>query len=291
MTFAPLFFRPDVHQALWGTEAWLVSAHPTAPSVVAEGPFAGRTLDALAATYGRAFMGTRAPSADTFPLLFKIIDARDVLSVQVHPNARTAKGTSGDPKTEMWYVLDRPAPIYAGLVPGTAPEDVTRTLAEGTFADRLVKHEAAAGDVLFIPGGLVHAIGAGARVFEVQQSSNTTYRLYDWDRLDAAGRPRRLHVAESLRTIDFSLPPPARVREVACPFFRFATWSLDAPRTVPADPETFRVFHVAQGSACLSWQDGERTLLTGDTVLVPSSVPVAWTPRERPALLLVSELG
>ena len=235
----PLTFRPNLHTALWGTESWEISGHHTSPSTIAAGPLAGRTLEEVAATYGRAFMGTKAPDAQKFPLLFKVIDAKTRLSVQVHPNETTRVRTGGEPKTEMWHVLGGHGPIFAGLRPGTTPAVVEEDVHTGRFEETLVRHDAREGLTLFIPGGLVHAIGEDVLVYEVQQSSNTTYRLYDWGRVDAQGRPRTLHVAESLQTIDFALPPPAARADVTCPFFSFRVVEAAGAFDVPANPETF----------------------------------------------------
>ena len=118
----PLTFRPNIHPALWGRESWEISGHPSSPSVVAEGPLAGRTLKELAEDYGSALTGAKAHAPTRFPLLFKVIDARDRLSVQVHPNESTCELTGGEPKTEMWHVLGGNGPIFAGLKPGTTPD-------------------------------------------------------------------------------------------------------------------------------------------------------------------------
>ena len=206
--FYPLTFAENRHNALWGSEAWEISGHPSSPSVVAEGAFAGRTLDDIAAEFGRAFMGERAPSATSFPLLFKVIDARSRLSVQVHPSEATQPLTGGEPKTEMWRVISGSGPIFAGLKPGTTSETVAENVQSGRFEESLVRHQARPGLTLFIPGGLVHAIGEDVVLYEVQQSSNTTFRLYDWGRVDANGKPRELHVASALKAIDYTLPTP-----------------------------------------------------------------------------------
>ena len=196
-------FEADIHRALWGHEEWLVCAHHTSPSRVIGG--GGRTL---------------ADICPGFPLLVKRICAERRLSVQVHPNDVTAKTVGGEAKTEMWCVLGA-GPIFAGLKPGVTAADVTRATADGTFEELLVRFDAKPGECYFIPGGLVHAIGEGTSVYEVQQSSNTTFRLYDWGRLGADGRPRQLHVKEGLAAMDLSLPAPVPSRTVDCPYFSF----------------------------------------------------------------------
>ena len=240
----PLTFRPNIHTALWGRESWEISGHCSSPSVVAEGPFAGRTLEELAAAYGSLLTGTKASDPTHFPLLFKIIAARDRLSVQVHPNESTCALTGGEPKTEMWHVLGGRGPIFAGLRPGTTPAMVEEDVRTGHFEETLVRHDAQDGLTLFIPGGLVHAIGEDVLLYEVQQSSDTTYRLYDWGRVDANGKPRQLHVAESLKSIDFSLPVPAARTAVSCSFFDFRPVLSQGSLDIAPDPATFTALYI-----------------------------------------------
>ncbi len=290
MKLYPLLFEPNIHTALWGQEEWVVSGYHASPSVIANGSLRGKTLEWAAAEFGRGLMGNRAPSPDRFPLLFKVIDAKDRLSVQVHPNAFTAPLTGGDPKTEMWYVLDREAPIYAGLKKGIAPADVADAVRSGRFEEIIVKHDAKPGVVLFIPGGLVHAIGAGAKVYEVQQSSDTTYRLFDWGRVGTDGKPRTLHIEQSLKSIDFSLSVPEHRTEVECPFFKFNSKDISVPLDIPADAETFRVVYVASGEVCLSWDGGEMQIAAGRAALIPANTQVRAVP-EGSTTILTTELG
>ena len=196
-------FEQDVHTALWGAEEWLVCAHPSAPGRIVGG--GGRTLPDL---------------IPGFPLLVKKIRAEKRLSVQVHPNDATAVTVGGEPKTEMWCVL-RAGPIFAGFRPGVTGADVERAVADGTFEELLVRFDAKPGECYFIPGGLVHAIGEGTTVYEVQQSSDTTFRLYDWGRVGADGKPRQLHVREGLAAMDVALPPPVPSDSVSCAYFTF----------------------------------------------------------------------
>ena len=240
----PLTFRPNIHTALWGRESWEISGHHSSPSVVAEGPLAGRTLEELTEAYGTLLTGTKAPVPTRFPLLFKVIDARDRLSVQVHPNESTRALTGGEPKTEMWHVLGGKGPIFAGLKPGTTPAMVEEDVRTGRFEETLARHDAREGLTLFIPGGLVHAIGEDVLIYEVQQSSNTTYRLYDWGRVGANGKPRQLHVAESLKTIDFSLPVPESRVAVSCAFFNFRPVEVLEALDVAPDPATFTAVYI-----------------------------------------------
>ena len=157
---------------------------------------------------------------DDGKVLIKRICADMRLSVQVHPNDDTAKTVGGRAKTEMWRVL-KGGPIFAGFKPGVTADDVVRAVDDGSFEELLVRFDAKVGECYFIPGGLVHAIGEGTSVFEVQQSSDTTFRLYDWGRVDAKGNPRRLHVKEALAAMDISLPPPVPGSSVNCEYFAF----------------------------------------------------------------------
>lgn len=175
-------------------------------------------------------------------VLIKRICADMRLSVQVHPNDETAKTVGGRAKTEMWCVL-KDGPIFAGFKSGVTDADVVRAVEDGSFESLLVRFDAKVGECYFIPGGLVHAIGEGTSVFEVQQSSNTTFRLYDWGRLDANGNPRQLHVQEALAAMDLSLPPPMPGDSVECRYFTFrrveaGRMSADVHRRVVYDPST-----------------------------------------------------
>ena len=245
-------FEKSIHTALWGTESWEISAHPSDSSVIAEGERKGATLREV---------------YPNFPLLFKVIDAKTRLSVQVHPNEETCKVTGGEPKTEMWCALSD-GPIYAGLVPGTTAADVEAAVKSGRFEKLLVRHEAKFGDVFFIPGGVVHAIGDGVKLYEVQQSSNTTFRLYDWGRVGADGKPRELHIEKGLQAIDYSLPVPVPCKSLDTPFFRFSQGRVSGASSVLSTrADEFLALYTAKGEIDL---DGKR-ILEGTSVLLPPS--------------------
>ena len=246
-----LYFERSIHTALWGTESWEISAHLTDPSLIAGGMGAGRRLDEV---------------YPDFPLLFKVINARTRLSVQVHPNEATCQVTGGEPKTEMWCALSD-GPIYAGLKPGTTADDIASAVGSGGFEDLLVRHEAKFGDVFFIPGGLVHAIGDGVRLYEVQQSSNTTFRLYDWGRVRADGKPRELHVEKGRQAIDYALPVPVACRSLDTPYFRFSQQTVHGEETFSTGPGEFLALYVARGGVDL---DGT-PVAEGTSVLIPPS--------------------
>ena len=245
-------FENDVHTALWGHEEWLVSAHPSAPGKIVGG--GGKTLRDI---------------CPEFPLLVKKICAKKRLSVQVHPNDETAKTVGGEPKTEMWCVLE-PGPIFAGFRPGVTKGDVERAVADGTFEELLVRFEAKRGECYFIPGGLVHAIGEGTSVYEVQQSSDTTFRLYDWGRVGADGRPRQLHVKEGLAAMDVALPPPVPAQDVKCGYFEFYKQGKDGRRETE-DAKSWRVVYDPAADDCV-------LLPPGETAAIPSGAWVTVVP-------------
>lgn len=246
-----LKFLPNMHRAIWGEESWGVSVHRDGPGIIANGPLAGRPL---------------AEVCPDFSLLSKVICARDRLSVQVHPNERTSHLTGGEPKTEMWCMLDD-GPIYAGLKPGTRADDVYAAVAKGRLEYLLVKFDARKGEVYFIPGGLVHAIGDNVHIYELQQNSNTTYRLYDWNRVGADGRPRELHLGKSLVTIDYTIKPPAPTSSVDCPFFSFRQVDIAGHAEFGPD-DSYMVLFAAEGDILAN---GE-TLACGESALVPPHV-------------------
>ena len=290
MSLSPLVFAEDRHDTLWGFERWLVSAHPAAPSVVAEGPFAGRRLDELVATFGAALAGTRAQGR--FPLLFKDISARLRLSVQVHPSEATAPLTGGEPKTEAWRILaaEADAAIWLGVRPGISRDDLACAVAQNRVAGALVRQHVQAGEMYYIPAGLVHCLGDGVRVFEVQQSSDTTYRLYDWDRKDAAGRSRPLQVREALMAADPTLQTRRTEDEMVCPFFRMRARELVAAADFPADPETFRVLFAETGGIAVESDAGRHVVTEGNAILLPAVVAARVTPLAASARLLLVSL-
>ena len=241
----------NLHTLVWGTESWEVSAHKSSPSVIADGPNKGKTLSEV---------------KPDFPLLIKVIDAKTRLSVQVHPNNANAALTGGEPKTEMWVLLEDGV-IYAGLKPGVGPKDIEEAVKTGAFEDLMVRHEAKKGDAYFIPGGLVHAISDNTKIYEVQQSSNTTYRLYDWGRVGVDGKPRQLHIAESLKSIDFSLPVPQPQINVRCPYFDFRQENFAEPTEVVAPANSFlAVYEVASAQSTLL-DPGEKMTVSGQVFL------------------------
>ena len=253
---APIIFEPLYMERVWGGrkletlfgkslpsgaiigESWELVDREEAQSVVHCGPLRGWTLNELWTESREAIFGARYAAIEgRFPLLFKLLDADEKLSVQVHPPASVAGELKGEPKTEMWYVAaaEPGADMYAGLKAGTTREAFEKALVNGHCADLLHRIPTKAGDCIFIPSGRVHAIGGGNVIVEVQQNSDTTYRVFDWNRTGLDGKPRALYVVESMRSIDFNdfepgLQKPGCDPLVRCPYFEIARWDLDAPR-------------------------------------------------------------
>ncbi len=222
--FYPLIFRPIFKERVWGArnlerlynkplppevpigESWEITDRPGDVSVIANGNLAGNDLRWLMQNYKSELLGTATLHNARFPLLIKILDAADKLSLQVHPPARVAAALGGEPKTEMWYVAHAVpgAELFIGLRSGVTRAEFERKLSDGTVADCFHRVRVRAGDAVFLPAGRVHAIGAGIVIFEIQQNSDTTYRVFDWNRVGLDGKPRQLHLAESLQSINFS---------------------------------------------------------------------------------------
>ena len=246
-----LRFRKFTRQAIWGSESWEISVHGAGHSVIANGPLAGKTL---------------AEACPDFHLLVKVIDAKARLSVQVHLNDHIAPILRGEPKSEMWCMLDD-GELFAGLVPNTTRQMVADAVEHGGLSDLIVRHAAKKGEAYYIPGGMVHAISENSRLYEVQQSSDTTYRLYDWGRVDADGKPRELHVEKGLSAINYALPVPEPQTNVDCQYFDFRQIDVEG-RIDFAPEESYVVLFAAHGSVAVNGEE----LSEGESALVPPDV-------------------
>ncbi len=219
----PLTFQPLFKERLWGGrnleqlygkalppqvpigESWEITDRPGDVSVIANGPLAGKDLHWLIENHAPELYGASPPATPRFPLLIKIIDAQDKLSLQVHPSVEVASRLGSEPKTELWYIAQAgtDARLFAGLKKGVTREEFERKLQAGTVAECVHEIPVKAEDAILLPSGRLHAIGAGLTIFEIQQNSDTTYRVFDWNRVDLDGRPRALHITESLASINF----------------------------------------------------------------------------------------
>ncbi len=192
-------------------ESWEICDRPGDESVIANGPYRGRTLHWLMEQAPGELLGSRGAAPERFPLLVKIIDAQDKLSLQVHPPAALASRLGGEPKTEMWYVAQAEpgAELFVGLKKGVSRAEFERQLAAHTVEKCFHRIAVQEGDAMFLPSGRVHALGAGMVIFEVQQNSDTTYRVFDWNRVDQGGKARELHLPQALASIEFGDYEPA----------------------------------------------------------------------------------
>jgi mannose-6-phosphate isomerase len=298
----PLRFQPILRRYLWGgrrleslgkslgsasdyAESWEIVDHGDDQSRVAAGPLAGQTLGALARDFAGPLLGRHAP-VPRFPLLFKFIDAHDRLSLQVHPDdARAARLDPPDSgKTEAWVILavEPHSYIYAGLRRDIDRDTLKHELARRTAELCCEEIQPRAGDCFFLPAGVVHALGPGLLVAEVQQASDTTYRLYDYDRLGPDGRPRPLHVAEALDAIDYAYGPvraqspratgvPGVERLVACPQFVLDRWSLAGPHRAGGD-DRCHILAVLEGAIDVPGDPLGEPLAAGGVMLLPAEL-------------------
>ena len=257
-------------------EAWEIVDREDAQSVVSGGTFSGMTLHELWRDRREEIFGWGLPLSDRFPLLIKILDSADDLSIQVHPPAAIAGQLGGEPKTEMWFIADaKPgAKLYVGLRKGVTRESFECAIVEGTVAEQVHAITPGKGDSIFIESGRLHAIGAGFLIHEIQQNSDTTYRVFDWNRIDSAGKPRQLHVEESLACIDFGDAEPGMDTQggaasccpttlATCLYFNTTLHDLAAGDIISnPHPDRFSLITVVSGSL-------ENTHNTGCTVLLP----------------------
>ena len=236
-------------------ESWEIVDRENEQSVVDHGPFAGTSLHELWTQHREQIFGSGYDNHPRFPILIKILDARDDLSIQVHPPAALAASLGGEPKTEMWYIADcEPgAKLYVGLKKGVTRESFEKAIADGSVETCVHAIIPEPGESIFIPSGRLHAIGAGFLIHEIQQNSDTTYRVFDWNRLGLDGKPRELHVAQSLASIDFedyepSMDTPDGDILASCKYFTTARKDLAAGNTINnPDSEKFSILSVAEG--------------------------------------------
>jgi mannose-6-phosphate isomerase len=300
----PLTFRPILKDRVWGGrrlnelyrkqlppaipigESWEISDRAGDISVVTNGAFAGKDLHWLVENLGADLLNDAKLKDGRFPLLIKILDASDKLSLQVHPPESKAQLLGGEPKTELWYIAEaRPdAELYVGLRQGCTREQFTEKLKDGSVADCFHRLPVRGGDAMFLPSGRVHALGAGMVIFEIQQNSDTTYRVFDWNRAGLDGKPRELHVNQSLESIDFSdfEPGPLRATELAGSkkvrsLLRDELFSVDVvvlhnAEAVPLSTGLMRIIGVVRGEVGVRYASGNLTLSAGQFCLIPAGL-------------------
>ncbi|MBQ6228229.1 MAG: class I mannose-6-phosphate isomerase [Prevotella sp.] len=300
-----LKFEPLLKSTIWGGEkiipfkqirssqtqvgeSWELSGVPGCETVVSEGEHQGKPLNQLVSEERERLLGADnyRRFGNEFPLLIKFIDAKRDLSIQVHPNEETAHKLGKEHgKTEMWYVLesDKGAHLYNGLKKQITPEEYKHMVEDDTICEALARYEVSEGDVFFIPAGRIHSIGKGCFVAEIQQTSDVTYRIYDFKRKDKDGHYRELHTKEAALSIDYQVMPDYRthyvtkknegVQVVSCPYFTTAVYDLDEPMTLDySELDSFVVLIGVKGAATLVDDEGNATSLrAGETVLVPAT--------------------
>lgn len=256
-------------------ESWELSCHPDGPSQILNGDFAGSTLTEYLAAKGRRVLGSNCQIFQDFPILIKLIDARDNLSIQVHPNNMDALEKEGQyGKTEMWYILDcgENAFLYYGFKEPISKEEFRRRIADGTLLEVLNAVPVHKGDLFYIPAGTIHAICKDIVIAEIQQSSNVTYRVFDYNRLGADGKPRALHVEQALEVT--RRVPPRTDYNFGGHLARSAYFTVDllnAPATIDCDDESFTSLLVLEGSGTLEGPDVSVPCRKGDSFFIPSS--------------------
>lgn len=301
----PLTFKPILKSVIWGGsqicpfkgitpteegvgESWELSHVDDNFSVVAEGELANKSLDELIKEYGKELAGGKVMErfGSRFPLLIKFIDARDNLSIQVHPDDELAKVRHNSfGKTEMWYVIkaDKGASLYSGFSQQIDKEEYVKRVGNNTIMDVLKKYDVSEGDVFFLPAGRVHAIGAGCFIAEIQQTSNITYRIYDYNRKDKNGNTRELHTELAKDAIDYTLYPDYRTHYKAhtnatvnladCKYFTTNLIELDTVMVRDFEElDSFVVYICMEGSATLRDSNGyEIRIHQGQTALIPAN--------------------
>jgi|SRR5688572_6033998 len=299
----PLTFRSIFKERVWGGrnlerlyhkalppdcfigESWEITDRPEGVSLIANGPLAGKSLRWLMEQHRKEILGSLAEPSGPFPLLIKILDAKDTLSLQVHPPAPIAAKLGGEPKTEMWFITDATpeAAIYVGLKTGVTREEFERRIADGTVAESLHRVPVRAGDAMFLPSGRLHAIGAGNVIFEIQQNSDTTYRVFDWNRCGLDGKLRELHIAQSLASIDFNDFEPGLVASkysrnetlkvryvVDDPLFRVDACQVKRGQRFHMRSEAMQILGIVRGDLKVSYGDHRLELKPGDFCLLPA---------------------
>ena len=287
--------EPILRPMVWGSELWVLSGYPERISVVAGGPYSGLTINELVAKEKERLVGTKVYAAygDEFPLLVKFLDVHAPLSIQVHPCEELAQRRHGaHGKTEMWYVIraGEDAGLMAGFSQPITPEEYVRRVADGSITEVIAHHDIAAGDVFFIPPGRVHALCKDSYIAEIQQTSDMTYRIYDYNRPGLDGKPRELHTELAKDALDYKVYDeyktpytPARDREVElveCPYFTTSVIDLQKPLVKDLGAmDSFLIVMCLEGSAELRTGEESARIAADGCILVPASASsIEFTP-------------
>ena len=301
----PLLMQAPVKDYIWGgtrlrekynkvstadklAESWELSCHPAGPSVIANGPAKGETLEQYLEKNGMELLGTKGKDCQNFPIMIKLIDAKDNLSVQVHPDDAYALKNEGElGKTEMWYIIDAEpgAELLYGVEKEITRQELADSLKNGTITEICHHAPVKKGDVFFIPAGTIHAIGKGILLAEVQENSNTTYRLYDYGRLGNDGKPRQLHVQQGTEVCSLKPLPLVDKRQkaalssdctaellVSCEYFNTYSIELSGANHLKADNESFHTFTVLEGNLVLTHQGEKLSMEAGQSVFLPANM-------------------
>ena len=281
------FKNLDVQQENVG-ESWEISGVKGNETIVADGPYAGKKLNELVEELKGKLVGedNYQRFGNEFPLLIKFIDARQDLSIQVHPTDEIAKMQGKERgKTEMWYLMDsdKDATLLCGLKKKITPEEYAQMVENDTIVDAIDRYEVKEGDCFFLPAGRIHAIGTGCFLAEIQQTSDVTYRIYDFKRKDKDGNYRQLHTKEAAECINYNVESNYRtdytpvknqgVSLVQCPYFNTAVYDLDEPMTIDySELDSFVLLSGLKGNATITDNEGHTfTLQAGESVLVPAT--------------------
>ena len=305
MSLYPITFHPLYKERIWGGrslerlynkqlppnipigESWEISDRPGDSNVIANGRLAGKDLHWLMENHRIELLGRAGESRERFPLLIKILDAQDTLSLQVHPPASKASAMGGEPKTEMWYVAESTpdAQLYVGLKKGVTRQEFETKISDGTVADCFHQIHVKKDDVMFLPSGRVHALGAGSVIFEIQQNSDTTYRVFDWNRVGLDGKPRELHIPQSLESIDFEDFEPRLIHSIYSrnavlrvrflvddPLFRVDACQVNRGERFYLRSDGAQILGVLKGTMELQHGNDVLEVHAGQFVLLPASL-------------------
>lgn len=279
MKLYPLKCKSVYKEMIWGAESWGLTCRSNGMTVIENEDYTGWTLEKLIQLQKEQLLGTQIYMGEEmiFPLLIKFIDANQDLSIQVHPDDEYANKTEqGLGKTEAWYIVDaKPdAQLVYGLQSNISKEDFIKAIEKNTVEDTLNYVKVYAGDIIYIPAGTVHAIGKGLYICEIQQNSDTTYRVYDYNRTDANGNLRELHIDQALDVMDFSneMKPIIKEGQLDCSYFHFRVEEITMRTECKSSVEAFQVIVVLEGSTQISTSEYTVSAAAGETILIPAAL-------------------